>query len=197
MAVFTIDDIESSLDLLNNGELDEHLIKKVITKPNLKTYNSLAYIMVNRLFEPLQNIEEIQDPADVYVSGGYTQRIIYDTASQKKHLKLSENKMTARDEQIKALERIIELANQKNIKVTLVTAPVGREYIPHIVYYKSFHQKINAIAKIHGIEYIDYNLLDDIHFDTDLDFFDGDHLSQRGVDKFNYDLIAKLFTSKN
>jgi hypothetical protein len=84
----------------------------------------------------------------------------------------------------KALKSIIELAQQKNIKVIFITSPAYKTYTdrlkPQQLKNTISHVK-TLVSKNKHTYYLD--LLDDPRFET-RDFFDADHLNEIGSKKF-------------
>lgn len=89
-----------------------------------------------------------------------------------------------------ALDNIISLCKQKNIRLIIVTAPVVKEYAEKLnvqqsnLFYRIIRQKV---AENSNVEFYDY--LKDPRFSAD-DFFDCDHLTNIGAKKFS-EIISK------
>ena len=86
------------------------------------------------------------------------------------------------------LDKILELCDEKDIKVILVTSPstINADY--------STHNTIQDYADEHGLPYIDFNILkDEIGIDWSKDTGDkGDHINKYGAEKTTRYLIKYL-----
>ncbi len=193
---FTNDGIESALDIAANSPYDYNTISFILKKPDLKTWNTLCFIYVNRLFEPLEKIEQQLFKTDRYVTGGYIEKNLPDSLNQ--HLSVPYPKtsiITWKSEQINALRESLSMLNSRGLKSILVAAPISREYLKSFVNYPEFHQKINELAGQYNSDFIDYNMLSTPEFNSLSDFYDLDHLSQKGVVKFNKDFIENYLNN--
>src|SRR5690554_4580115 len=75
--VFTLDGVESSLDIIANDENDLNSIEMALKIDNIKTYNTLLYgftcdfLSLNKSF-----IEPVVKGNDKYISGGFVEKKI-------------------------------------------------------------------------------------------------------------------------
>ncbi len=195
--VFGNDGVESAIDIVSNSEIDSHNLSMALSKPNLKTLNTLSFILINRVFQPLPDISEHNLPFDSYISGGYIEKTLPDSINRKLSTISKKRKISIRPEQVHALKKIIEIAKDKNIIVTLVAAPVTQEFLNQFKNYDDFFRLISEVAGKAGIRYIDYNYPATVRFDSRKDFYDSNHLTQKGVEKFNRHLIEHFLDFTN
>ena len=89
----------------------------------------------------------------------------------------------ASSSQLKYLNKIIELCNEKGIRLTFVTAPVANVSLDYIQNYDYIHNYVEDIANKNGIKYLDYNIVnkDKTLFDNN-NFRDDAHLNHSGVE---------------
>ena len=84
------------------------------------------------------------------------------------------------EKNIEYLDRIINLCNEKNVRLMLVKAPSNSTEEE-----KRYYNSAEKIAKEKGVEFIDYNMCyDEIGLDMEADFFDERHLNIYGAEKF-------------
>ena len=94
---------------------------------------------------------------------------------------------------LRYLERIVELAIAERIHIIFVSAPLPPTVIRNSQGYRDLYNIIKTIADKYGIEYIDYNVLnDDLQIFTDENFKDSQHMNKSGVEVFNNHLIQWL-----
>lgn len=90
-------------------------------------------------------------------------------------------------------EKAIQLCIANNVKILLVTAPLPPTTLKLIKNYSSIHDKFNAIAKRNGVQYIDYNYINNkSNLFTDKNFKDSDHLNSSGVNILDNDIIKYI-----
>lgn len=78
------------------------------------------------------------------------------------------------------LEKIIELCQEKDVRLMLVKAPSNSTEEE-----KKYYNEAEKIARENGIDFVDYNMLyDEIGLDLSTDFFDERHLNIYGAEKF-------------
>lgn len=105
----------------------------------------------------------------------------YDRTNQFKEL--DGNSFSFSNEQMKYLDKIIELCREKDIQLIFVTAPVAPVSMGYIKNYDAIHDKINDVAEKNGIPYFDYNIISkEEGLLTDENFRDDAHLNYSGVE---------------
>ncbi len=214
---FSSDGVESSVDLIANSSIDANTFSMAIEVNNIKTYNTLLYAYIKRLFtreKPLQEKLSLTSASGqskdytTYIPGGFMERrkewlgndSIYKNeksapASEKGILtnlgiiQSKDGKWSPRKEQLAAFERILQRLKARNIKVILVQTPINSKYYNTI----KCNKEIDSYFLSKG-EY--YNFNEVMHFDNENDFADYDHLNETGVTKLNEAFIQKAF-SKN
>lgn len=94
---------------------------------------------------------------------------------------------------VEAFRQFIELTSKKGVKLLFVTCPAYSSYVAHLQP-KQLHEMHCFIAKIQRnnphVLYVDY--LQHPAFNSS-DFFDGDHLNDRGAKKFSMVLNSVLY----
>lgn len=188
--------------VLQNKELEEEYIKEVFPlsekvkyNVNIFRYQADYYAYRNtKLKERLENRYGVFTPAkakqegvEKYRSRGYTYCNYnmlpdeFDKTNQFKNLDGKE--WEASSAQIKYLNNIIKLCNEKGIRLTFVTAPVANISLDYIKNYDIIHNFVQKIADDNDIKYLDYNIVnkDKSLFATE-NFRDDAHLNHSGVE---------------
>ena len=180
---FSIDGVESSLDIIANDTIDDETIKMVFQENNLKAYNTLVYgLMCQTLHLNDDYIEEKTKWGDTYIPGGFVSRKI----GYYKHEKYPKQHWDFNEEQFQSFEEILEMIRKRNIKLILVNAPIS----PSLYASYDNNATFDSLMNTYG-EYHNYNEI--MHLDDSLYFFDSNHLNQEGVKKFDDQLIHDLF----
>ena len=116
------------------------------------------------------------NPNEVYVSGGFVER--WDSNSDKAR---SKGNWLVNNEQFRYLSRILTLLREHDVKALLVWAPVTNAYRERAANLEDIRRRLVDFSDTHNVEFIDLN--NRVPLDDHLDFFNSDHLNQRGVDK--------------
>lgn len=187
---FLVDGIESTTDLISNDHIDLEICKLALRSRNVKVINTLIY---GAFQEYVCNIREfyVEDKyrnEDVYVSGGFVEKLNYTPYVRKKNSSRKTKQIKMRSDQFLAFKQCINIIKSNNIPYLLLTPPLP----------KSNYQKYSNIDEFRGImssygRYMDFNTV--IQLD-DTCFYDSDHLAQIGVNLFNERLIQVLDTIK-
>jgi hypothetical protein len=179
---FSIDGVESSLDLIANDKIDLNTIQMAFKIKHLKTFNTLIYGYLRETFNLNKSFNEakkIKD--DVYISGGFVEKelkFFKKTIQPKSEIVFSDN-------QIEAFEDVISILKKRKIKLILVFAPVSKSLYSSYTNVKVFDDKMKGYAKYYNFNKL-LNLNDTLHF------YDSHHLNQDGVVLFNKKLIETI-----
>lgn len=181
--LFTVDGIESSLNLMGNDSNDFETIKTAFKLPHFKIFNTLIYGLyadfTNKNADLTEDIRK--NDKDTYVAGGYVQR----------DLKFYKNTThpsatwELKKEQLQAFENCVAMLKKRNIPFQLVQAPVTKAY------YQSYtnNAEFDSLMATYG-EYTNFNKISVLN--DSLHFFDEHHLNQHGVEVFNEDVLNEL-----
>ncbi|ARV05985.1 hypothetical protein BTO04_04390 [Polaribacter sp. SA4-10] len=183
---FTIDGVESSLDIIANDKNDSHSLNMALKINNIKTYNTLIYGLTRDLLGLNKSFSEpIIKGNDKYISGGYVEKEIgfyQPTEFEKKEISL-------RDYQLESFSEIVQMVKNKNIELILVYAPIpSANYISY-----SNNHYFDSIMRRYS-EYYNFNEI--LTLNDSLYFYDSSHLNQNGVNIFNKKLIELLNENK-
>lgn len=177
--IFSLDGVESSLDLIANDRNDIYSYEMAIKLNNIKTYNSLLYGTIRDCFSLNDSfIEPVRNGYDTYIPGGFVEKDInyYNPKPFEKE------KLELKDDQLTSFKELIEIFRVNNIDLILVYAPITKTRYSSFLNTSYFDSLMSNFA-----EYYNFNeilpLNDSIHF------FDDNHLNQNGVEIFNKMLI--------
>jgi len=179
---FGSDGVEASLDFIANDKNDLLSFQLIIAQNHLKLYNTFIYALF-RDFTGLNNNYE-EDPIkkyDTYIKGGYVMK----QKEYYKHRKHEPRAWEFRDDQFKALERIIKLTEEQQIELIFIQAPITESlYSAH-----TNNKEFDELMQNYGTYYNFNNLMT---LDDSLHFYDAHHLNQHGVELFNSKVLEVL-----
>ena len=180
---FSLDGVESSLDLLSNENIDKNTFYELFKINNIKVYNTFIYSLCRQFLGLNKNkIENDVYFEDKYITGGYVERKLV----LNKELKPQERKVIIfNDKQFDSFISSLQILKRKKIKYILVQAPVTKVLYNSIIN----NNQIDSIFHSKG-KYYNFNNL--IKLSDTNDFYDKGHLNQHGVIKFNNNIIQIL-----
>ncbi|MFK8008970.1 MAG: hypothetical protein AB8H03_21590 [Saprospiraceae bacterium] len=179
---FTIDGIESSMDLISNDQNDFASLKMAIDYNHIKIYNSLIYSSYRHFFfQKNRKQGGLVIGNDRYISGGFVEKL----KSDFKQKPSKTQQLIFKKKQLTVFPKNIESLTANGTKVYLVQAPITSDY------YNSFSNlsEFDSLMNSYG-EYSDFNNL--IELTDSLHFFDAHHLNQKGVEIFNKKLLEVI-----
>lgn len=183
---FSIDGVESTLDIIANDVNDSLSLKLVLENNNIKSYNTLIYgymqdfMGLNKSFS-----EPIIKGKDKYISGGFVEKEL----SFYKPIEFETKEISLRNNQLESFSEIVQILKNQNIELILVYAP-----IPSVNYNRfSNNYYFDSIMSSYSIY---YNFNEILSLNDSLHFYDSHHLNQNGVDIFNKKLIEILDENK-
>jgi hypothetical protein len=180
---FSTDGVESTCDIISNDVVDFGALKMAIKQNNIKIYNTLIYSYYRQLLHRDANFaEQIVKDDDTYISGGFVEKKIKYYTQEKIE---GNNKAALNDLQKKSFEAIVAMTKAYGIKLLLIQSPVTKATFNAYVNNDYFDHKMQQYGT-----YYNFNKM--IELNDSLDFFDGHHLNQNGVVKFNKAIIEKV-----
>jgi hypothetical protein len=192
---------DSFFEVLKNDSLKEEYIKEVFPL-GAKAKYALPAVRFQQeyfAFKDKEAEDEIKEKAGVtktviqqsngteyYRSSGYTycDTVIaeseYDRTNQFKNFDGKNWEFSK--VQLKYLEKIVDLCQEKGSTLVFVTAPVANVSMEYIQNYDIVHEKLSAFAQKHNIPYIDYNIVNQQEKLLEHENFRDDaHLNDSGV----------------
>ncbi len=182
-AFFSSDGVESSLEVIANDTLTWQTVQMAFSVNNLKTYNALVFSWWQQLLVGKSHIREspVHGP-DTYVHGGFVEsRMAYF-----RHLTYPKSAWAFKQIQWEKFDSSLAYLKQKGIGVILVQSPNTKAcYNSH-----TNNQAFDSLIRLRNLPYYNFN---DLPLDDSLDFYDAAHLNQRGVQRFDAEVIRKVF----
>lgn len=179
---FSIDGVESSLDIIANDRNDIHSLEMAWEINHLKTYNTLIYGISRDLLNLNEGFkEQVKRGSDTYIEGGYVLKEMRYNSPRK----YDESPWAIYDDQLKSFDENLRLIKDSGVRVLLVYAPITRSLYQSKSNGKYFDSLMQQRA-----DYFNFN--EELSLDDSLHFYDQSHLNQVGVEKFNRLLIKKF-----
>ena len=179
---FEVDGVESSIDLISNDDNDIHSLKMAVNVNNIITYNTFIYCSLRDVFKLDDSFEESKSHGrDTYISGGYVEKDMdfYNPVEFKK------KKIEINEQQFETFKEIIQLLKENGIETILVFAPITESNYSRYTNISEFDSIMSSYSKY-------YNFNEMMSLGDSLHFYDSHHLNQKGVEKFNKELIEFL-----
>lgn len=180
--IFTMDGVESALDLISNDTNDRHSLTMALNINHPKVYNTLIFGVLDHFFGENVVVEDARHGNDVYIPGGFVQKDL----TPFKHAVTPTKSLNFNTKQLKKFEEVLAILERHQCRVVLVFAPVTKEQYRTFGDMKTFDKKMRELG-----EY--YNFNDLMNLDDSVHFYDAHHLNQKGVEIFNKQLIELLF----
>lgn len=182
---FQSDGVESALDLLANGGVDMDMLEMAWRVGNIKTFNALVYSGERQALGLDRGFKEAALDADGknrYVPGGFVERIQGRFTPKGKPQKRG---TTPRADQLAAFEAILGKLKEQGRKVVLVQAPISPWQ------YAGYTDPDAHAARMAALgTYINMNGMAGLVDSTD--FYDKNHMNQKGVALFDPALLDSL-----
>jgi hypothetical protein len=180
--MFTIDGVESSLDLITNDEFNLDLVKMVFEVNHLKVYNTAIYAIYADVFNVHDNfVTPIERDGAKYISGGFVEHKL----SFYKQVQYSKDRWDFKRKQFMAFNEIIKYLEENDIYYVVIQSPIVSDL------YNSYinNEELDNFVKDKG-KYYNFNKM--LSLNDTLHFVDGFHLNQNGVEIYNRKLIEIL-----
>jgi len=176
------DGVESTINIINNDNIDLNIVKLAFKQNNLKIYNALVFSVYYDVIQKKINYKQPKKSYDdVYINGGFVQKNI----KYFKNISHKKSEWIIDRQQLKIFEENIKIIKENNIKLILVQAPITKNfYNSH-----SNNQYYDSIMNSLG-NYYNFNKLMSVN--DSLHFYDYHHLNQNGVNIFNEKMIKIL-----
>lgn len=183
-ATFTIDGVESALDVIANDKNDFNSFLMALEIKNIKTFNTFIYGSMRDLLKLNNSYKEASIKGkDKYISGGFVEKEI--SYFDSKLYQRTKEEIILNNSQLESFSDVITMIKEKNINLVLVYAP-----IPKVNYnYYTNNEYFDEVMRSHA-KYFNFNEM--IILDDSLHFYDDHHLNQIGVELFNLELIEIL-----
>lgn len=100
-----------------------------------------------------------------------------------------------RPENLRALEKIVALCREKDVRLVLLTVPISPTLIWKTANLDEIHDQLADFARANDLEYYDFNLYRNGYYAPNLFFVNERHMSQYGAEPFTRnmaDLMARV-----
>lgn len=180
-----VDGVESSLDVLANGEIDRYALSMVLNVNHVKTYNAFILHSMYTLLGIDDNYQEdITINEDTYITGGFVEKEL----RFNEEVRDLKTRWKINPKQLQSLKENIAFIRGKGIEVLLVMAPINKTNYARYANRSEVDSIYNLLA---AGQYINYNKRD-LELSDSIHFYDTHHLNQNGVEAFNKELIQEL-----
>lgn len=177
------DGLESTIDLVSNGEVSFETVKMTFNSNSLKAYNTLIFSSFNNILH-LKDTKNGEFEGEKYISGGYVE-----TYKNSKSFKRREKSViSVSDDQLNALKRILKKLEVEKIPFVLVQSPFARSNYNSYVNNKSIDTLLSKFGPY-------YNFNEKLNLPANM-HYDDSHVNQYGVNIFNKYLIGILRKEK-
>tara|TARA_R110000737_G_scaffold327112_1_gene341205 strand:+ start:2212 stop:3069 length:858 start_codon:yes stop_codon:yes gene_type:complete len=181
-ATFSLDGVESSLDIVSNDRNDFYSLEMVLKINNIKTYNTFLYALIRDFLGLNESFtESIYKRNDKYVSGGFVENEI----EFFKPFPFEKREVKIKDYQLESFLEIVKELEIRNIPVILVYAPISKVHYESYTNTDYFDSLMSSYSDY-------YNFNEIVYLNDSLHFSDSHHLNQSGVELFNKKLIEIL-----
>ena len=182
---FENEGIESAIDIFSNvPSFDKGLLTMALKLNSIPGYNTYIYSYIKTLQGVSVDTARERD-MDIYIPGGFVQRDVKANEYVGQLIPATVIKMN--NMQLKALQHIIEILKEKNIKLILVQTPAAPDQVASI---KNSDSLDHYFSSLKGVEYHNFN---DTNMYKNNCFFDYAHLNATGVAKYDSIFINTLF----
>jgi len=171
-----ISGVEGTIAITVNRGPGWDTVKMALATHHPKALNSQWSSLAERLFDSTTAIQ--LNRAEVYTSGGYLERW---NSNDEADVRLTPRDLVVDENQVKYLSRTLTLLRAHDVKALLVWAPVTAARRDMTRNLEEMRRRMTDLADAQGVPFV--NLDNGVHLDDRQDFFDDDHLNQRGVDK--------------
>lgn len=179
---FTLDGIESAIDLVSNDQNDLSSFRMSLQTRNIKALNAFLFASTSQLLGLHGQYNEPRLKGnDTYIPGGFVERKLLAFERSAESIAVAPLRIA----QLQCFQHNIEELKSRGIRVVLVYAPIPKVSYKNLAHQALFDQLMHA----HG-EYYNFNAR--LQLNDSLHFYDADHLNQRGVERFNAALLEVL-----
>lgn len=184
--VFGNDGVESTLDLISNGKIDESLQKVAMEDKNIKVYNTLIYGLFRQSLDLNKKFKEpLHEDGDTYIPGGYVET--FRKYNEVRNLQPRAIKILPA--QYNAFKRTTEFLKEKNIPYIIIQSPITRKSYLSYLNNSDFDSLFRKLGPY-------YNGNNDFNLPNSM-FLDDHHLNQTGVDIYDQKIVKLISTMKN
>jgi hypothetical protein len=180
--VFSLDGVESALDISATDQNDLESIKMALSQNHVKVYNALIYGFYRDIFRKDSHFKEDRIKGeDIYIEGGFVEK----KPQALGPIEFVSGSWKLSGKQFGFFENALLLIQERNIPVILVQAPITHSMYGSFANNHEFDDKMREYGTY-------YNFNELMKLNDQLHFYNADHLNQTGVELFNRKLIEVL-----
>ena len=180
-----VDGVESAIDIIANDRNDFATIQMALKMNHPNVYHAMIYGFFRDLFRLNKGVSDSGErKSDTYVPGGYWEkrfRRFSDTQRNRSPIRWG-----TRKSQLRAFEDNLAMIRKRNIRLVLIQAPWTKGRYLHYLDRAEYDDRMKTYGEYHN-----FNEL--IELDDHLHFYDWHHMNQEGVQRFNVELIRRIF----
>lgn len=180
---FEMDGVESSVDIISNSNNQFLAFKEAYQQNHIISWNTLLFRLGFNLFNPTFHEDTLTQEDHYIVGQGFVESLSHSVKFQDN---IESKFWNLRDDQLASFVGIIKLLKNLNINFVLVQAPTTKKYYTSYLNNAIIDSKFSQYGYYYNFNKINLNLTDSI------DFYDSNHLNQKGVLKFNSGLIKLI-----
>jgi len=169
---------EPAIDIAMSRPLSLSVLRMSLATRSIRAFNTLMVRAVDLRSPPRDSMPVCLGPHDVYVGQGYVQ-------SKKGPTDVMQPTYTIRmrDAQTAYLGKAIDMLQQSGADVVLVVQPVPVATVEATLNYQAVSESLGQLAEEAGALYLDFNSAP--YRMAGSDYFDGEHLAQRSVVRYD------------
>jgi hypothetical protein len=184
--IFSNNGVESAIDMISNERMNLSMINMAAEINDIKVWNTLIYATFRKSIGMDDHIIETKNKNNQsYIPDGYVQntdQYYHNETGNTYVCHLNKRQMTA-------FEKIMHTIKTEKINIILVQAPV----VSSLYRTCSENEKFDHLM-LQQETYYNFNKL--LNLSDSLDFYDGQHLNQRGVQKLNGEILKIVMEKK-
>jgi len=181
--VLATDGVESLIDLCSATDWGSDLVRMALAS---RSASAVTGYILDR-FDPRPRSAGTLGPGDRYIPGGFVEKDSTWIAEQRFP---DRGPVEMREQQLTYLRRVLRMASRRGIATVLVVQPVPAEHLDRITNREAILARLRSLAQDEGACFLDLN--GSVRLDDRGDFFDADHLNQRGVVRVNARILEEL-----
>ena len=183
--IFSIDGVESTVDILSNDFVDNNSLALTLKMKDINVLNAVIYSTYEDIFHKKSNYKErLKIKSHSYISGGYVENNTLNFNSNQSII----TDFSFKEGQLSAFDDMIKMVKNKGINYYLIYTPITKPLYTSISKSTDFEVLMNKYGN-----YYNYNEI--LSLDSTF-FYDRHHLNKKGVKVFNEKVILDLKLSK-
>lgn len=173
--------------LTYNRPLDLASVMMAIQSRDIWSIHTLLAAFVLNQKRPLGGLRQLAQQDKSYVSGGFIETFATSTGGDR-----SSEEIQFPEYQWGFLEKLINLCQQRNIKLVFTQHPMPKKTIEAFTNFEDVYLRMRSLASSYEVPYYEFNKDYPLSLDPQNDYIDNNHLNTNGARKYNKKLISLL-----